>query len=88
MITLNTSVLTGDRYINYKELFGVRICNRFFTFFIFHFSVSNLCLYGDCVQHYSVHHVLIWNNTVPYYPPFDFALVEYPTHCTWENIGQ
>ncbi|CAG2252520.1 unnamed protein product [Mytilus edulis] len=50
--------------------------------------VSNLCLYGDCVQHYSVHHVLIWNNTVPYYPPFDFALVEYPTHCTWENIGQ
>jgi len=52
------------------------------------FRQSNLCLYGDCVQHYSVHHVLIWNDTVPYWPPFDFALIEYPTHCTWENIGK
>lgn len=49
---------------------------------------TNLCLYGGCVQHYSVHHVLIWNSSVPYWPPFDFALLEYPTHCTWENIGQ
>lgn len=46
------------------------------------------CAFGGCIQRYTRQPILIWNDTMPYYPPLDFAQFDFPTHCEWANIGQ
>lgn len=47
---------------------------------------TNTCGTGMCIQHQLTHWVLIWNNTLPYWPPLQFTRIELPGYCTWENV--
>ncbi|KAK3096898.1 hypothetical protein FSP39_008078 [Pinctada imbricata] len=45
------------------------------------------CPFGGCIQRYTMQHLLIWNDSKPFFPSFDFAPWPVPSSCEWANVG-
>lgn len=73
-------IMAGSRYLTILKLYDLHK-----TLFL-SFSDTNRCGTGLCIQHQLTHWVLIWNNTLPYWPPLQFTRIELPGYCTWENV--
>ncbi|XP_059163473.1 uncharacterized protein LOC131946602 isoform X2 [Physella acuta] len=47
------------------------------------------CPYGECVEQYRAHWVLIYNSSTPAVgPPVSFSAIEVPSHCECINVGR
>ncbi|GFO25869.1 dual oxidase [Plakobranchus ocellatus] len=50
---------------------------------------GSACSYGECVDQYRAHWVLVYNQTDNSHgPPVSFAPVEVPSHCECMNVGR
>ncbi|KAK3097374.1 hypothetical protein FSP39_009102 [Pinctada imbricata] len=45
------------------------------------------CGFGSCLQMYRHHWMLVWDESMPVFPPVRFVPVELPSHCECVNLG-
>ncbi|XP_061192632.1 uncharacterized protein LOC133200829 [Saccostrea echinata] len=45
------------------------------------------CGQGNCIQQYRYQWLLVWDDTLQYYPPVTFVPVEIASHCECANVG-
>ena len=53
----------------------------------FHRREKASCGKGSCIQMYRHHWMLVWDDSLPHFPPVKFVPVELPSHCECVNIG-